>query len=107
MTDQMSSATPSRHSQRIDGNASSALTDPPRFASKHYSIGEIASLWGLSDDYVRRIFANEPGVLELRSEAGKYRKRRYTTLRIPENVLERVHRRLTRGVDSRHVDDLS
>jgi len=83
-------------------------TDTPRapsgearcFAVRHYSVPEVASLWKLSDDAVRKIFAKEPGVLVLTNEGGKYKKRRYTTLRIPEFVLERVHRRLTRGVDS-------
>ena len=34
----------------------------PRFAVRHYTVPEIASLWSLSDDAVRKIFEKEPGV---------------------------------------------
>lgn len=63
-------------------------------AERHYSVSEIASLWGMSKDTVRRLFCNEPGVLKLDNRA-RGTKRRYTTLRIPQSVLERVHRRLS------------
>jgi hypothetical protein len=51
-------------------------------------------MWNLSEDTVRRLFAREPGVLHLGREVkgGAYR-RSYTTLRIPQSVLERVHKR--------------
>ena len=68
----------------------------PRFASRHYSVNEIAALWSLSDDAVRKIFENEPGVLTIGDTRSHLRKRRYTTLRIPEDVLARVHRRLSK-----------
>jgi hypothetical protein len=61
---------------------------------RHYSVNEIAELWGLSPDATRRIFRNEPGVVEIRNNRGT-RTRRYGTLRIPESVVERVHRNLT------------
>lgn len=67
-----------------------------RFALRHYTVGEIAKLWSLSDDAVRKLFENESGVLAIGgSRSG--RKRRYVTLRIPEDVVERVHRRLARA----------
>src|SRR5258708_1952920 len=53
---------------------------------RHYSVTEVARLWNLSRDSVRRIFRREPGVLVIGD--------RYITLRIPESVLQRVHRRL-------------
>jgi hypothetical protein len=65
------------------------------FAVRHYTVGEIASLWSLSDDAVRTLFESEPGVLVIGAERSS-RKRRYVTLRIPEDVAERVHRRLSR-----------
>ena len=65
------------------------------FAERHYAPAEVAELWKLSQDAVRRIFQNEPGVLALGSE-GSRRARQYPTLRIPESVLQRVHRRLSR-----------
>jgi hypothetical protein len=96
----VASTTRIERSQSIHGSASSAESDPPSFAVKHYSVAEIAAAWGLSDDAVRKIFAKEPGVLVIGEQGAFSRKRRYTTIRIPEYVAERVHRRLTRGVDS-------
>lgn len=70
--------------------------DLPRFAIRHYTVAEIAQLWHLSDDAVRNIFEREPGVLVLGGAQPKRGKRSYTTLRIPEDVVERVHRRMSR-----------
>ena len=58
---------------------------------RHFSISEISEIWNVSKDAVRRMFQNEPGVLVLGGRSNG-RKRRYTTLRIPQSVLERVHR---------------
>jgi len=63
------------------------------FAQRHYTVAEIAQLWELSADFVRRIFSNEPGVLVLGDEP-RPGTRRYRTLRIPESVVARVHKRL-------------
>jgi hypothetical protein len=60
----------------------------------HYSVADIAEMWGLSHDAVRKIFHNEAGVLVL-GGLGSTHRRRYTTLRIPASVLERVHRRMS------------
>ena len=59
---------------------------------RHYTVDELAELWGMSDDFVRRLFLNEPGVVVF----FKYRpgRRTYRTVRIPESVAERVHSRL-------------
>ena len=64
---------------------------PASHGERHYSVSEVAALWSLSRDSVRRIFRREPGVLVIGD--------RYVTLRIPESVLERVHRRLTNASD--------
>jgi hypothetical protein len=61
---------------------------------RHYAVTEIAEMWNLSPDKVRELFENEPGVLVL-GEQNQRHKRRYVTLRIPQTVLERVHRRLS------------
>jgi hypothetical protein len=60
---------------------------------KHYSINEISHLWGLSQKTVRRIFEQEPGVIQLANHKSRF-KRSYVTRRIPESVLRRVHRKL-------------
>jgi hypothetical protein len=64
----------------------------------HYSPDELAKLWNLSTDTVRRLFEREPGVLVI--EQAKTRARRYRTLRIPESIAARVHRRLTNPLDN-------
>ena len=76
--------------------ADASAIDVPRFAIRHYTVVEIAQLWHLSDDAVRNIFEKEPGVLMLGGAQPKRGKRSYTTLRIPEDVVERVHRRMSR-----------
>jgi hypothetical protein len=63
---------------------------------KHYSPEEIALMWSISTKTVRRLFANEPGIIEL-GRAESMRKRRYLTIRVPESVLMRVHRRLKKA----------
>lgn len=61
---------------------------------RHFTVAEVAVMWNLSEDAVRRLFRNEPGVLHLsRAAKGKTRRRPYTTLRIPQSVVERVHKR--------------
>jgi hypothetical protein len=61
---------------------------------RHYSVDELAALWGMSDDFVRRLFLHEPGVVVFfHHRPGR---RVYRTLRIPESVAQRVHTRLTR-----------
>jgi len=60
---------------------------------RHYSVSEVAGMWNLSTDAVRRLFRDEVGVLVL-PQSEFNRKRRYDTLRIPESVLKRVHCRI-------------
>jgi hypothetical protein len=60
---------------------------------KHYSVSELASSWQLSENTIRRMFEDEPGVLRWGTTEGRF-KRRYITLRIPETVVLRVHRQL-------------
>lgn len=59
-----------------------------------FSPEQIAELWALSVDTVRRIFEHESGVLVI--ERPRIRsKRHYRTLRIPESVAQRVYHRLS------------
>jgi hypothetical protein len=60
---------------------------------KHYSVEQIAELWHLAKDTIRRIFINEPGVLTITRPETRF-KRSYTTIRIPHSVALRVHERL-------------
>lgn len=59
---------------------------------RHYTVLEIAEMWSLSEKTVRRMFEQEEGVLQWGSPETR-RKRGYITLRIPESVLLRVHRK--------------
>jgi hypothetical protein len=59
---------------------------------RHFSVDQLSALWNMSDDFVRRLFVHEPGVVVFYH----YRpgRRVYRTLRIPESVALRVHQRL-------------
>lgn len=59
---------------------------------RHFSVEELAELWNMSDDFVRRLFLHEPGVVVFyHNRPGR---RVYRTIRIPESVALRVHRRM-------------
>lgn len=60
---------------------------------RHYSIIEIALMWCLSKQTVTKYFMDEPGVLKHGNPPTRKR-RTYTTLRVPESVMIRVHTRL-------------
>lgn len=72
------------------------LPDKPA-TEVHFSVQQIAERWGLSETLIRELFENEPGVFKI-ERPGTQRKRKHTTLRIPESVVERVHRRMSRPI---------
>lgn len=59
---------------------------------RHYTVPEIANLWGVSEKTVRRLFDDEDGVLRWGSHETTC-KRGYHNLRVPQSVLIRVHQR--------------
>ena len=73
-----------------------AVETAPTFAERHYTPREIAEMWSLSVDVIRRLFEHEAGVLIIGDNSGGHGKRRYRTARVPQSVLERVHRRLSK-----------
>jgi hypothetical protein len=75
--------------------APASVSTAAPFTERHYSVAEVAAMWNLSQDKVRKIFQNEP-VLILPGQ-GSGHVRRYTTMRIPESVLQRVHRRMIKA----------
>lgn len=89
--------TMSREIPKSGGNGAGldrlASGNPARFEERHFTVKDIGVMWKLSDDVVRKQFEEEPGVLVIGEDAPRG-KRRYTTLRIPQSVVERVHRRL-------------
>jgi len=64
---------------------------------RHYTVQQIAEMWGLHQTTVRRIFQDEPGVFRL-GKTGRRDKRDYVTLRIPESVLLQVYERRSRAL---------
>ena len=70
------------------------VSEPQKAVEQHFQIPEIAKLWNLSDDTVRALFKGEPGVLAI-VRPGHARKRAYISLRVPESVVNRVHRRMS------------
>jgi len=73
------------HNERERGYESPAF-------ERHFSVKQVAELWGLSSEAIRRIFRGEPDVVEIRRNRSGT-KRYYGTLRIPESAVERVHRK--------------
>lgn len=78
-----------RHSSSRSTQDDSSLDGGPFEA--HYTVADLAQRWKLSPDAVRRLFEEEPSILML--GGNRPGKRRYTTLRIPKSVAERVYRR--------------
>ena len=61
---------------------------------QHFSVKQIAQKWGLGVDTIRKLFAHEEGVIRI-AHPEVLHKRGYMTLKIPESVVKRVHRKLT------------
>ncbi len=66
---------------------------------RHFTVGELAAAWNISEDKIREIFIGEPGVLNFGKPASR-RKRVYRPIRIPERVAARVYARLTNSVSA-------
>jgi hypothetical protein len=60
----------------------------------HYTAREVAALWGCGVDKIRELFGKEPDVIKMKNPA-KRNKQAYTSLRIPQSVVERVSRRMS------------
>jgi hypothetical protein len=57
---------------------------------KHYRISELARLWGLGRETVRKLVKDDPGVIKIRMG----RKKAHTVYSVPESAAERIHTRL-------------
>jgi hypothetical protein len=64
------------------------------FGERHFTVAEVAAQLHLGPDAARKLFESEPGVLVIGERESRRGRRRYTTLRIPVSVAERVYRRL-------------
>ena len=65
----------------------------PAALERHYTVSELSKLWFFSENTIRRLFTHEPGVIKIARQPSRI-KRGYTSLRIPERIAQRVHRRL-------------
>jgi len=65
-----------------------------KFDETHFSIADLAKLWRFKNNFIRDLFRDEPGVVKIGNPKSTRAKRRYTQLRIPASVAERVHRRM-------------
>jgi hypothetical protein len=85
-----------QNSEPLPKSAQATKDNPlsPVIGGPYYTIDEIAAIWKVSRDSVRKIFRRESGVLAF-SAPRRPGKRSYTTLRVPQSVLERVHRKLS------------
>ena len=72
------------------------MEQTPVFSERHYTVDEVAEMWSLSRDSVRRIFLSEADVPKISRPGNRY-KRSCVTMRIPESVLNRVCRRMCGG----------
>lgn len=78
------------HSSQCDQLARS-LGIKSHFSERHFTVSEVAAMWHLSPDTVRRVFKHEPGVVVLPNGNPNGKKRSYKTLRIPESVVAKVY----------------
>jgi len=63
------------------------------YSERHFDISTLAELWCLGRETVRKLVANEPGVIKIRLG----RKKSNTTYRVPESVAQRIHTKLLNG----------
>ena len=61
---------------------------------KHFSPSDLAKAWGVNVETIRNVFREEPGVVKIGAKLPSH-KRSYLTLRIPQSVAVRVHKRLS------------
>lgn len=67
---------------------------------RHYTVKEVAGLWRLAENTVRKIFMDDPAVIKFASPRllRKERKRAApVSLRIPESALIRAHENWSRA----------
>ncbi len=57
---------------------------------KHYRISDLARLWGLGRETVRKLVKDDPGVIKIRMG----RKKSHTIYSVPESAAHRIHTRL-------------
>jgi hypothetical protein len=57
---------------------------------KHYRVGELARMWRLGRETVRKLVKDDPGVIKIRMG----RKKAHTVYSVPESAAQRIHTQL-------------
>jgi hypothetical protein len=65
------------------------LAEIPAF-EKHFRISELAALWGLGRETIRKLVKDDPGVIKI--QQGK--KKKHTFYSVPASAAQRIHTRL-------------
>ncbi len=60
---------------------------------KHFRVGDLARMWSLGRETVRKLVKDDPGVIKVRMG----RKKAHTVYSIPESAASRIHTRLLNG----------
>jgi hypothetical protein len=69
------------------------MTERETTFERHLTVDELAEQWNVSRKFVSQLVVHEPGVIIFwRQRPGR---RVYRTIRIPESVATRIHRRMT------------
>lgn len=67
---------------------------------QHYTVQQVAAMWGISDLTIRRLFEDDPAVLKIsqpRLLKNVRKNKPHVLLRIPASAIERVHSQWTAG----------
>ncbi len=66
---------------------------------QHFTVQQVALMWGISEESVRRLFRDEPGVLKISGPTLNKRRKHnpHVLLRIPASVLHRLHQQRSAG----------
>ena len=69
---------------------------------KHYRISDLARLWGLGRETVRKLVKDDPGVIKIRMG----RQKAHTIYSVPESAAHRIHTRLLNAAQVRQPESL-
>jgi hypothetical protein len=69
---------------------------------RHYRIGDLARLWSLGRETVRKLVKDDPGVIKIRMG----RKKAHTTYSVPESAARRIHKRLLNAAQVHPTESL-
>jgi len=70
------------------------MVEPQLAFEKHYRISDLARMWSLGRETVRRLVKDEPGVVKI----SMGRKKSHTLYSVPESAAHRIHTRLLNKV---------